>query len=157
MVAVPGWVWGKWHSVCVERGEGAACSPHPRNHRSVGMLELWDAEVPVWHKGSGCDQTGLVLFYGGPASLPCDHGTQPGEMSQALLSFLLLLLRAGLKWLLSSRSLRKNKIWFAIPCSTWAGSSALRARETAFCHGVFVAKRQANPEGLGFLGIIIVT
>lgn len=70
---------------------------------------------------AGCDQTGLVLFYGGPASLPfapCDHGTQPGEMSQALLSFLLLLLRAGLKWLLSSRSLRKNKIWFAIPCST---------------------------------------
>lgn len=70
---------------------------------------------------AGRDQTGLVLFYGGSASLPftpCDHGTQPGEMSQALLSFLLLLLQAGLKWLLSSRSLRKNKIWFAIPCST---------------------------------------
>lgn len=101
-----------------------------------------------------------IFFSGGPAhllgfcSLLVAVKTQPGSVSQAALSYLLLQrrerrLRAGLKWLFSSRSLRKNKIWFAIPCSTCAGSSALRARETAFCPLSVCDEETGKPRGIG--------
>ena len=123
-----------------------AC-PHPE--KSTETLKSRDAKVPFdMYDGSQLKPEcpfWVVFFYGGPAhllgfcSLLVAMKTRPGSASQAVLSFLLLLqrreqrLQAGLKWLFSSRSLRKNKIWFAIPCSTCAGSSALRAGATAFC------------------------
>lgn len=155
MVAVPSWMWGcieqKWHWMDVEGGEDAACSPSPRD--IAGPRERWSrvmlkshltrrravsynqsAHFGFWYFFFNGDPAHLLGFY----SLLVATKTQPGWASQAALSYLLLRrrvrrLRAGLKWLFSSRSLRKNKIWFAIPCGTCAGSSAPRARDAAFC------------------------
>lgn len=151
-MAAPSWVWGSYREEVAVRARGGwwrCCllTPTPRHHRNT---KLPDSEAPFdANNGSHLQPKCPLCFLGGffMVVLPVciisilslrtwrhslDGEAKPrfptSSSSTGSRSF-----RQGLSGLFSSRSLRKNKIWFAIPCSTCAGSSALRARETAFC------------------------
>lgn len=90
--------------------------------------------VPSFHLWCSC-LFACFLLLSSPCG--CEDSIRMGKPSWVLCCLILQCwdwrLQAQLKWLLSVRSLRKNKIWVAIPCSTCAGSSGLRAEETCFC------------------------